>query len=162
MAIDFGFLMAYTAFLAALSAMLRRWSAPDPVPALWLGALVASALLDALEDAHVLAMLAQAERGLAVHAAQVTAQMLISELKLVTSCGGLLMLSFALPEVTRLQRAVVIFLRWVHPVLGIAMLEAPVVWARPAALLRFAGLISALWAFVAIARARLRDATPAR
>lgn len=159
-ALDFGFLLSYAAFLAALYAMLRRW-APG-TPALWLGALLASALLDAAENAHVLTMLSQAEHGLTIPAAQIAAQMLISELKLVTSCAGLMMLSFALPERTRLERAVVSFLRWVHPVLGIAVLVVPAMWARPLLLLRFAGLISALWAFAAIARAGARQASAER
>jgi hypothetical protein len=161
-AIDFGFQMVYTAFVASLYAMLRRWSAPSNTPGLWLGVLIASALLDALENAHVLAMLAQAEHGLAIADGQITAQVVISEVKLIANCGGLLMLSFALPEATRLERAVVAFLRWVHPVLGVAMLVAPALWARPFALLRFAGLIGALWAFAAIAQAHTRSAGTSR
>jgi predicted nucleic acid-binding protein len=155
-ALDLGFLLVYTAFLTALYATLRRWSAPDGAPALWLGALLVSALLDAVEDAHVLAMLAQAEHGIAIPDGQIAAQMLISELKLVTSYAGLMMLSFALPEGTRLERAVVGFLRWIHPVLGIAVLVVPSVWLRPLLLLRFAGLIGALWAFASIVRVHTR------
>jgi hypothetical protein len=161
-AIDFGFQMVYATFLASLYAMLRRWSAPGNAAGLWLGVLFASALLDALENAHALEMLAQAEHGLALADGQIAAQMVISEVKLVTNCAGLLMLSFALPEATRLERAVVTFLRWIHPILGVAMLVAPAMWARPFALLRFAGLIAALWSFAAIARAHTRGADGAR
>jgi hypothetical protein len=152
--LDYLFLCLYTALFAATHDLLRAWDRRSARAPVWLGLLLGSAILDAVENAHLLALLPAVERGLSIPQVEVNAQAVIGHLKFAMNYAGLLVLSFALPDRTRLERGLVIFLRWIQAPLGAAVLTLPPGFVRPFGLLRVLGFIAALWAWARIARAR--------
>jgi hypothetical protein len=157
LALDGLLLCAYVAFFASLRANLRRWTDParDLGP-VWLGALALSALLDAVENTHVFAMLVQAEKGLPIAPGAIVMQAVASHVKLLANIGALFVLSFCLPRARPAERAIAVMLRWVQLPLGVAVLVLPASLARPVAIGRTWLLVAGLFAFASIARARAR------
>jgi hypothetical protein len=108
MALDLAFLVLYTAFFAALAIYLRGRGAPFTYLAL--GALVLTALLDIVEDHHILSMLRAAELGELPTAGHIAFQAVESATKFSISYLGLVLFGLAIPRTTKLGWALALFL----------------------------------------------------
>jgi hypothetical protein len=108
MGLDVAFLVLYTAFFAALAQYLRALG--RPFVSLALGALVATALLDIVEDHHILAMLSMAEQGRPPDEGSLVLQEVISSTKFSISYLGLFLYGLAVPRTSRLAWALSLFL----------------------------------------------------
>ena len=99
-ALDVAFLILYTAFFAALAAYLRELG--RPFVNLALGAMVLTALLDVVEDHHILAMLDAAEHRVLPSAAAISFQTVESAVKFTCSYVALVLFGLAIPRTTKL------------------------------------------------------------
>jgi hypothetical protein len=108
MALDLAFLVLYTAFFAALAIYLRERGRPFTYLAL--GALILTALLDIVEDHHILAMLRSAELGELPTAGHIAFQAVESATKFSVSYLGLVLFGLAVPRTSKLGWALSLFL----------------------------------------------------
>ena len=104
-ALDIAFLILYTAFFAALALHLRNLFA-------WLGfgAMVLVALLDIVEDHHIVAMLESAEHGILPSADSIAWQAAESMTKFSISYLSLVLFGIAIPRTRKLGWALAAFL----------------------------------------------------
>ncbi|HEY5923771.1 MAG TPA: hypothetical protein VIV11_18945 [Kofleriaceae bacterium] len=105
MALDIAFCILYTAFFAALARHLGGLFA-------WLGfgAMVLVALLDFVEDHHIIAMLESVEHGIVPAADAIAWQAAESATKFSISYLSLVLFGLAIPRTTKLARTLVTFL----------------------------------------------------
>jgi hypothetical protein len=108
MGLDIAFLVLYTAFFAALAAYLRELG--RPFTHLALGAMVLTAVLDIVEDHHILALLRQAELGQLPSSAAITFQSVESATKFSVSFLSLVLFGLAIPRTTKLGWVLCLFL----------------------------------------------------
>lgn len=108
MALDIAFLVLYTAFFAALAHYLRALG--QPFTRLAFGLLLATAMLDIVEDHHIIAMLESAEHQVLPAARSLTEQATLSMTKFSISYMALFMFGVAIPRTTKLGLALAIFL----------------------------------------------------
>ena len=108
MALDIAFLVLYTCFFAALAGYLRELG--RPFTRLALGAMIACALLDVIEDHHILAMLRAAELGELPSAGAIAFQAVESATKFSVSFGSLVLFGLAVPRTTKLGWVLAAFL----------------------------------------------------
>jgi hypothetical protein len=151
--IDFIFLCVYAAFFLSLSVVLKAWIRDTPTSAetavlinTATAALLITALLDAVENAHLLAMLSMAEQGQPISQGEIAGQMIESMVKFVFSYFGLFVLSFALPQDTPIEKLVVLSLRWVQLPVGVGIFVLPPEYARPLYICRAVFFFAGLWA----------------
>ena len=104
-ALDIAFLILYTAFFAALARHLRGLFA-------WLGfgAMVLVALLDIVEDHHIVAMLESAEHGILPSADSIMWQATESATKFSMSYLSLVLFGLAIPRTRPLGWVLAVFL----------------------------------------------------
>jgi hypothetical protein len=107
-ALDVAFLVLYTAFFAALAHHLRELD--RPFVGLALGALVLTALLDIVENHHILALLSAAEQGRPAGDGAIAFQEALSSTKFSVSYVGLFLFGLAIPRTSRLAWALALFL----------------------------------------------------
>ena len=113
MALDIAFLILYTAFFMALAAYLRAVNAS--VLGRWfayvgLAAMIATAVLDIVEDHHIVAMLESAEHGVVPSADAITWQAAASMTKFSLSYLSLVLFGLAVPRTSKLAWVLVLFL----------------------------------------------------
>jgi hypothetical protein len=108
MALDIAFLVLYTAFFAALAKYLHARG--QPFTRLAFGAMLATAVLDIVEDHHIIAMLESAEHGVLPAARSLTEQATLSMTKFSISYLALFMFGLAIPRTTKLGLALCLFL----------------------------------------------------
>lgn len=108
MALDIAFLVLYTCFFAALAAYLRERG--QPFTQLALGCMIACALLDVIEDHHILAMLRAAELGELPSASHIAFQAVESATKFSASFASLVLFGIAVPRTTKLGWVLAAFL----------------------------------------------------
>src|SRR5262245_62047803 len=106
--LDIGFLILYTAFFAAFAAHLRALG--RPFTRLAFGLILATAILDVVEDHHILTLLAMAEQNERFSDAAIAFQQVLSSTKFTLSFLGLFMFGLAIPRTTRLGVVLVVFL----------------------------------------------------
>ncbi len=106
MGLDVAFLCLYTGFFAVLAHVLRG----RPLVVLALVAIVGTAVLDIVEDHHILAMLRMAELGRPLDDAAIAFQQVESSTKFSLSYLALVMFGFAIPRTGKLAWALVAFL----------------------------------------------------
>lgn len=137
------FLVVYGAIFVLLAHQLWEDRGARVLLAVALPLLVATGLLDMVENMHFLAMLAGAQQGHLPSDAQIAGQAVESMLKFHVSYLGLLLLGLALPRQTRAQRALggmMCFVQW--PV-GVAIYVVPHALAVPLVFVRFAFFLAA-------------------
>jgi hypothetical protein len=93
-ALDVAFIALYTAFFAALARYLRE----RPFAVLGLIFIVVTAVLDLVEDHHILAMLDAAQHGVVPSAGEIGFQVAESSTKFSCSYIGLALLGLAIPR----------------------------------------------------------------
>lgn len=108
MALDVAFLVLYTAFFAALARYLHELG--QPFTRLAFGLMLATAILDIVEDHHIIAMLESAEHQVLPAARSLTEQATLSMTKFSVSFMALFMFGVAIPRTTKLGLALAIFL----------------------------------------------------
>jgi hypothetical protein len=105
MALDIAFLVLYTAFFTALARHLRSLFAW-----LGLGAMIAVALLDIVEDHHIIAMLESVEHGSVPDAGSIAWQAAESATKFSISYLSLVLFGLAVPRTSKLAWVLALFL----------------------------------------------------
>jgi hypothetical protein len=122
-ALDIAFIVLYTAFFAALADILRKLG--RPFVALALGALLATSVLDIVENHHILSLLGAAEHGLPIDADALVLQQTLSATKFSISYISLFLFGLAIPRTTRLGWTLSLFLTVGTLVTGVASYAAP-------------------------------------
>jgi hypothetical protein len=107
-ALDIAFLALYTGFFAAFARYLGERG--RPFVKLALGLMVATALLDVLEDHHITTMLDAAERGVLPTNSAIADQVLLSSTKFSVSYVSLFFFGLAVPRDTKLGLVLSLFL----------------------------------------------------
>ena len=128
------FLIAYTAFFVLLAVRFRAVLSPVTI-AVALGALLLTALLDAIENHHIMLMLHAFQHGEPLSAAQLEAQMVVSNLKFHASYLGAFLFAFGFYCLGGLGR-VIAWLLWLYVPLGMIAFAVPVEIVTPFALAR--------------------------
>jgi hypothetical protein len=124
--LDVGFLVLYTAFFAALADHLTRLG--RPFVRLALGAMIATAVLDIVEDHHILTLLSVAEAGRPIDDAAVVFQQVLSSTKFSISYLALVMFGLAIPRDTWLGIVLAVFLVAGTLITGVLGYAAPPAW----------------------------------
>jgi hypothetical protein len=104
-ALDIAFLVLYTAFFTALARHLRSLFAW-----LGLGAMIAVALLDIVEDHHIIAMLESVEHGVLPDAGSIAWQSAESATKFSISYLSLVLFGLAIPRTSKHAWVLAVFL----------------------------------------------------
>lgn len=107
-ALDVAFLALYTSFFAALARYLGERG--RPFVRLALGFMIATAVLDVIEDHHIVTMLDAAEKNILPSAAEISAQAVLSSTKFSMSYVALVLFGLAIPRDTKLGWALCLFL----------------------------------------------------
>jgi hypothetical protein len=122
MALDVAFIVLYTAFFAALTGHLRALGRPFLMLAL--GSMIGVALLDLVEDHHIISLLDYAENRVLPTASSIVFQSTLSSTKFSLSYLSLFMFGLAIPRTTRLGWVLSMFLSvgtLLSGVLGLAL-----------------------------------------
>jgi hypothetical protein len=128
------FIIAYGAFFVLLAVRLRGLLSPITI-GVALGALLLTALLDAVENHHILLMLHAFQHGEPLSAAELEAQMVVSNLKFHASYLGAFLFAFGFYRLGGLGR-VIAWLLWLYVLLGMITFAVPVEIVTPFALAR--------------------------
>jgi hypothetical protein len=107
-ALDIAFVVLYTGFFAALSQYLVELG--RPFARLALAAMLVTALLDIVEDHHIVALLDAAEQSVLPGAAAISFQVVESSTKFSVSYLALFLFGLAIPRTTKLGWALALFL----------------------------------------------------
>ena len=135
------FIVVYGAFFVFLAVRLRTLLDP------WAGtvalaAILLTALLDAIENHHILMMLHSAERGLSLSTGESQAQMIVSAVKFHSSYLATFLFAFAFLRLGGLGRAIAWAL-WLYVPLGVVISVLPIEIAGPWALGRTCFFVAA-------------------
>jgi hypothetical protein len=131
------FIVAYAAFFVLLAVRLRTLLSPAII-AVALAALLLTALLDAIENHHILLMLQDFQHGAPISADELQWQMLVSNVKFHASYVGVFLFAFGFYRLGGLAR-VIAWLLWLGYVpLGMITFVVPVETVAPFALARTA------------------------
>jgi len=107
-ALDIAFLVLYTCFFTAFARYLGERG--RPFVKLALGLMVATALLDIIEDHHITTMLDAAERGVLPTTSAIADQVVLSSSKFSVSYLSLFLFGIAIPRDTKLGLVLCLFL----------------------------------------------------
>lgn len=135
MAIDTLFLALYSAFFV-LFPYVHREGAVTLLARLGAAAMLATAVLDMVEDHHILAMARTAALGAPVDLASIAWQQAESQVKFNVSYVGLLLLGLGLPRRDALERGFALSIALPLPLLGALMWAAPPSWSPMLSLVR--------------------------
>jgi hypothetical protein len=124
--LDVGFLVLYTAFFAALADHLARLG--RPFVRLALAAMVATGVLDMVENHHILGLLAVAESGRSIDDGAILFQHTLSATKFNVSYLALVLFGLAIPRDTRLGLVLAVFLVAGTLITGVLGYAAPPAW----------------------------------
>ena len=125
MGLDLAFCVLYTAYFAALAAYLRERGASRVLVWIGLGAILLTALLDFVEDQHILVLLDLAEKKVLPSTGAIAFQAVESGTKFAVSFVGLVCFGLAIPRDNRLALALSVLL-----VLG-TLISAVLTYAAP-------------------------------
>jgi hypothetical protein len=124
--IDSVFLVLYAAFFVQLARTLApAGSRERTLAALAAAAMLLTALLDAIENQHILSLLAAAERGLAIDPSAIVAQAAASQVKFHVSYFAVFVIGLMLPRGRALDRLLAASCLLVQLPLGVAAFVAP-------------------------------------
>jgi hypothetical protein len=151
-AVDNLFILAYGSFFVGLAIVLRR-SVDHTLVNLALAAMLGTAVLDMVENHHIMAMADAAVLGIPLSEGEIRLQAVLSLVKFHFSCAGALLFAGAFPRNTALARwAIGLLLGYAF--FGVLILTAPPQWLELLSLLRTAFFVFAfvltsvfLWSF---------------
>ncbi len=125
--LDIGFLVLYTAFFAALARYLHALGHTTARPFAWLGfgAMAIVAVLDIIENHHILSLLSLAEHGRPIDDSAIAFQEVLSSTKFSISYLSLFLFGIAIPRTTRLGWALCLFLTVANVLTGVLGFAAP-------------------------------------
>lgn len=132
---DNAFIVFYTAFFALMTARLHDVLSL-PIRAVALGALLLGALLDAIENHHILTMLFAAEHGLPLTTEESQLQMLASSVKFHAVYVGSFLFAFGFMRLGALGTFIALGIWCVFIPLGLAIYATPPELSRPLVLAR--------------------------
>jgi hypothetical protein len=135
--LDNFFIVVYSAFFVLLAVRLRGLLGPVTI-AVALAALLLTALLDAIENHHILLMLHDFQHGTAISAEELQWQMLVSNLKFHASYVGAFLFAFGFYRLGGLGRVIAFLLWFGYVPLGMITFVVPVEIIVPFALARTA------------------------
>ena len=153
-ALDTAFLFCYGAAFVVLGSQLHALGRPRALGLPGTGLLVATALLDLVENMHFLAMLARAGAGEPPGAGEIHGRVWESLVKFHVSYLGMFLLGWAVPTRTAAEQALALLLRWVQWPAGIALYVVPAALVKPFAFGRAAFYVAALLLVALIWRPR--------
>ncbi|MEW5940940.1 MAG: hypothetical protein AB1750_14820 [Chloroflexota bacterium] len=134
-ALDYVFIVLYTAFFFLLGILLKE-RADRSIVNLALGAILLTALLDAVENAHILTLLAQAEMGLPIQASELGWQMAASQVKFVSSYSSIFLIGLVFPRENLLEKLAAWAFVYLQLPLGVLIFTAPHEWTATLVLMR--------------------------
>jgi hypothetical protein len=137
------FLTTYAAVFVLLARQLHARGAPALPLAVGTAAMLATAVLDLLENMNFLALLAAAELGHVPDVLAVHWQVVESGVKFHLSYLGLVLLGLAFPRTRTSERVLAGLLLFVQAPVGIAIHVAPPAFVAPLVFLRFAFFLAA-------------------
>lgn len=147
MAVDTLFLALYAAFFVVFVGV-HRDGRPTAIARLGVGALLGVALLDAIEDHHILALARAAVAGEPPNVSAIVWQHVESQTKFALSYAGLLFVGLGLPRRDRFERLFALSLAIPLPLLGAVIWAAGPALEAPLALVRvvffLAGFVGAI------------------
>ncbi len=129
------FLVVYAAFFVFLAVRLRTLLSPAVI-AVALAALLITALLDAIENHHILLMLHDFQHGAPISADELEWQMVVSNVKFHASYVAAFLFAFGLYRLGGLARIIAILLWFGYVPLGMITFVVPVENVVPFALAR--------------------------
>lgn len=129
------FIVLYTAFFTLLIIILKE-QADRSVVNLALSAILLTAVLDAVENAHILTMLAQAEAGLTIPLSEIAWQMASSQVKFLSSYLSIFLIGLIFPRETLLEKITAWSFLYTQLPLGVLILTLPREWAAPLVIVR--------------------------
>jgi hypothetical protein len=145
-AVDDVFIAAYTS--AAVLAALALRASGSPVWGIAIAGGLATGLLDLEENHHMLAMLVEAQRGLAISAASLEHRMVFSAFKWLFGPLAYCFFALGLPAGSRLARSVQLYTwLWVFPLTAAVLAIDDPSWLKPLAFVR---LVTVVFGFVAL------------
>jgi hypothetical protein len=130
------FLLAYSAFFVCF-AIERRDKADPMLCRVLVGTVLFAALLDAVENFHILAMLHAAEAGFVPSAAEIELQYILSAIKFTAGYFAAVIFGIMYPRNTPLSRIVGTSTAIVFPLLGVLAFTTPPPWSDLCSLGRF-------------------------
>jgi hypothetical protein len=133
-AADNVFILAYGSFFVGLAIVLRS-SADRTLLNVALASMLGTALLDAVENHHIMSMAQAALLGIPVSEGEISLQAILSLVKFHLSCFGVLLFAIAFPRNTALARRTVGLLL-AYAFFGVLILTAPPGWLDLLALVR--------------------------
>jgi hypothetical protein len=133
--LDNFFIVVYSAFFVLLAVRLRTVLSPVTI-AVALTALLLTALLDAIENHHILLMLHDFQHGAAISAEELQWQMVVSNLKFHASYVGAFLFAFGFYRLGGLGRVIAFLLWFGYVPLGMITFVVPVEIVVPFALAR--------------------------
>jgi hypothetical protein len=129
------FIVVYSAFFVFLAVRLRTLLSPAIV-AVALAALLLTALLDAVENHHIMLMLHDFQHGAPISADELQWQMLVSNLKFHASYVGAFLFAFGFYRLGGLARVIAALVWFGYVPLGMITFVVPVELVTPFALAR--------------------------
>jgi hypothetical protein len=129
------FIVVYSAFFVLLAVRLRTLLSPVTI-AVALAALLLTALLDGVENHHILLMLHDFQHGASITAEELQWQMLVSNLKFHASYVGAFLFAFGFYRLGGLGRVIAALVWFGYVPLGMITFVVPVEITVPFALAR--------------------------
>jgi hypothetical protein len=130
------FLLAYSGFFLFF-AIERRGKADPLAINVMIGSLLLAALLDAVENFHILAMLNRAETGAVPSDGEIELQYVLSAVKFTAGYFVAVIFGILYPRDTLLARIVGASTAIVFPILGVLVFTTPQLWSDVCGLGRF-------------------------
>jgi hypothetical protein len=156
--IDSAFLVLYATLFAVAGRTLET-SATRALVTLSIAAMLGTAVLDMIEDHHILAMLYGIESGSSPTAGQLAFQHTLSQVKFNVSYLGLFLLGLAVPRATLAGRALALLLTVGTLVQGAVLYAAPVAMLPVGNFGRWLGFVVGFALLIPVARHRAAGAT---
>jgi hypothetical protein len=149
--LDTGFLLAYTIFFRLFARAIGV--ADHPLVRLGLRVLMAVAVLDMIEDHHLLAMTRTAAAGDAIDSATIRMQQVLSQTKFSLSYLALALIALGVPRTTMRERAFAWLLGIPLAILGVVQWSAPSL-ENVLNVARWAGFVGGFVGALAVLRGR--------
>ena len=147
--IDNLFIVAYCTFFVLLAVRLRPLLDPLHL-GIALGAMLLTALFDAIENHHILVMSFSAEQSLPISAGESQIQMIASSVKLKANYVSIALFAFGFYRLGGLGKPIALVLAFAYIPLGVAIFMVPAELARPLIIARTLFFVAAFAATAAM------------